>query len=127
MSTKLLYFFYDVSLKIQIRKLIHHLALQKKKKEQARKNSFKICPSTHDDRCSKIHLSSEDSSNRTIDRPVSLDSILKNAATLFLRAFRELIIRRDCRLGNGRPSTNPDETMRARLISRRAAFNANSP
>lgn len=126
--TKLLYFFYEASSKIQIwksfnlenlislsitRKLIYHLTKNKKNKpEKVKVKIFKICssskcndhptmlknPSHQTDRINS-HKNQNDWSS-SVTRP-----ILKNAATLFLWAFRELIIHRE--LGNGQPSTNP--------------------
>lgn len=116
--------------KIQIRKLLPHLTLQKKKKKRTSQKKF----------IQNLSLDARTIQRWSLFKNPSLvggfeqsDDWSPNVTRLHLEKcsehffFRELIIRRDCRLGNGRPSTNPDETMRARLISRRAAFNANSP
>lgn len=117
--------------KIQIRKLLPHLTLQKKKKNKPEKVHSKFVPRrTNDPTMIAVQKSISRRRIRAIGRLIAQCHSTPSwemQRALFLRAFRELIIRRDCRLGNGRPSTNPDETMRARLISRRAAFNANSP
>lgn len=133
MSTKLLYFLLRCiakKFKFENYFLISRYK-KKKKKNKPEKVHWKFVPRrTNDPTMIAVQKSISRRRIRAIGRLITQCHSTPSwemQRALFLRAFRELIIRRDCRLGNGRPSTNPDETMRARLISRRAAFNANSP